>query len=144
LSRRIIEIDSTFMPSKKNYSMYTYYITPYLLLDKSGTLTRQPSKAGLLKTMQPARQVGVEEAGEAPTARPNLIEEIEVESSSERGGSSSCAEEPWVTSPGIYAAPPTPPGAFSVQAGSAGKPAAVPGFLGKAVGKVHENLEYWK
>jgi hypothetical protein len=37
-----------------------------------------------------------------------LVEKIEGESSSERGGSSLCAEEPWVTSPTIYAAPPTP------------------------------------
>jgi hypothetical protein len=72
------------MLSKKNYSIYTYYITPYLLLDKSGTLTRQPSEAGLLKTMQPAKQVGVEEAREAPTAQPNLVEEIEGEQQLER------------------------------------------------------------
>jgi hypothetical protein len=37
-----------------------------------------------------------------------LVEKIEGESSSERGGSSLCAEEPWVTSPTIYVAPPTP------------------------------------
>jgi hypothetical protein len=46
-----------------------------------------------------------------------------------------------------FSAPPLTPGALSVsqvQAGDEGSTPAVPGFLGKAVGSVHESLKYWK
>jgi hypothetical protein len=53
------------------------------------------------------------------------------------------AEERWVLAPNEFSAPAPAPGAFSIQAAAEGRPAD-PGFLGKAVGSVHKNLEYWE
>jgi hypothetical protein len=52
-----------------------------------------------------------------------------------------------VLSPKEFSAPPLTPGALSVsqvQAGDKGSTPAVPSFLGKKVGSVHESLKYWK
>jgi hypothetical protein len=52
-----------------------------------------------------------------------------------------------VLSPKEFSAPPRTPEALSVsqvQAGNEGSSSTVPGFLGKAVGSVHESLKYWK
>lgn len=50
----------------------------------------------------------------------------------------------WSEEPEEFPAPSAVPGTTSaIKASGEGRP-AVPGFLGKAVGSVHENLEYWK
>jgi hypothetical protein len=53
-------------------------------------------------------------------------------------------EEPWVLNPNKFSAPLADQGAFSSHAGNVGQKTAKSGFLGKAVGSVHENLKYWK
>jgi putative alpha-1,2-mannosidase len=48
-----------------------------------------------------------------------------------------------VASPAEFSAPLAKSGAFSVRTANKGR-LAVPGFLGKAVGSVHDNLKYWE
>jgi hypothetical protein len=49
-----------------------------------------------------------------------------------------------LNSPNEFSAPSADPGAFSSPVGDEDLPAAASGFLGKAVGTVHKNLEYWE
>jgi hypothetical protein len=53
------------------------------------------------------------------------------------------AEEPWVDGAVEFSAPLATPGAFPTQAAVKGIPKHS-GFLGKAVGSIHQSLKYWK
>jgi hypothetical protein len=106
----------------------------YLILDKSGPAT--PS------TPPHAAQKGVEKVSEAPVSR-NKAPEAKVSRRDE--GGDIWSDKPWVLSPKEFSAPPRAPEALSVsqvQAGNEG--ISSKGFLGKAVGSVHESLKYWK
>jgi hypothetical protein len=108
----------------------------YLILDKSDP--------AIPSTPPCAAQKGVEKVREAPVTR-NKASEAKI-SRREEGGDI-WSDEPWVLSPKEFSAPPRTPEALSVsqvQAGDEGSSPTVPGFLGKAVGSVHESLKYWK
>jgi hypothetical protein len=53
------------------------------------------------------------------------------------------AEEPWIMDPKEFSAPPAAADAFPGKAPGEGR-LTFSGFLGKAVGKVHESVEFWK
>jgi hypothetical protein len=61
------------------------------------------------------------------------------------GNSSLWSDEPWVVAPNEFSAPLASRNAFpGLAAADEGRSPADTGFLGKAVGKIHENLKYWE
>jgi hypothetical protein len=59
------------------------------------------------------------------------------------GTVSMLSEEPWVLAPNDFSAPSASSDAFTGPVAGDGRFPAIPGFLGKAVGSVHDNLEFW-
>jgi hypothetical protein len=113
---------------------------------KLGLITRflDKSDPAVRSTPPCAAQKGVDKVREAPVTR-NEAAEAKVSRRDE--GGDIWSDKPWVLSPKEFSAPPLTPGALSVsqvQAGDEGSTPAVPGFLGKAFGLVHESLKYWK
>jgi hypothetical protein len=53
------------------------------------------------------------------------------------------AEDPWIVDPKEFSAPPAAADAFPGKALGEGRSTSS-GFLGKAVGKVHKSVEFWK
>jgi hypothetical protein len=86
----------------------------------------------------------VEKAGEAHVAQPSEVSE-QIPPGRDVSGIFPWTEEPWVLDLNEFSAPSAKPGAFSSLMGNKdGRPTADSGFLGKAVGSVHTNLEYWE
>jgi hypothetical protein len=86
----------------------------------------------------------VEKAGEAPVAQPSKASELILPGRNE-SGTFPWTEEPWVVDPKEFSAPSAKPEAFSsLMCDMDGRPIADLGFLGKTVGSVHTNLEYWE
>jgi hypothetical protein len=79
--------------------------------------------------------------GSMDVSQPPLAENVDVPDGEDV---SSPAEEPWMLAPDEFSAPPVPPEAFPGQAADEGQPAAVAGFLGRAVGSIHESIDFWK
>jgi hypothetical protein len=52
------------------------------------------------------------------------------------------AEEPWILAPHVFPAPPAAADAILGQLSGEGRPLPSPGFLGEAVGSVHESVDY--
>jgi hypothetical protein len=92
--------------------------------------------------------VNVDAVGDAPVAQQakagSQVEGSALPGSNWRGDSFIWTDKPWVNSPNMFSAPSAKPGAFSSPVGDEDLPAAASGFLWKAVGTVHENLEYWE
>jgi hypothetical protein len=90
----------------------------------------------------------IDAVGDAPVAQQakagSQVEGRAIPGSDRRGDSFIRMDEPWVNSPNEFSAPSANPGAFSSPVGDEDLPAAASGFLGRAVGTVHENLEYWE
>jgi hypothetical protein len=74
-------------------------------------------------------------------SQPTLAENVDVPDGE---GFSSPTEEPWILAPDEFSAPPVPPEAFAGQAADEGRPAAVAGFIGRAVGSIHQSIDFWK
>jgi hypothetical protein len=74
-------------------------------------------------------------------SQPSLVESADTPDGK---GISSPAEEPWILAPDKFSAPSVPPEAFPGQVADKGRPAAVAGFLGRAVGSIHQSIEFWK
>jgi hypothetical protein len=93
-------------------------------------------------------QANVDAVGDAHVAQQakagSQVEGCAIPGSDRRGDSFIWTDEPWVNSPNEFSAPSAKPGAFSSPVGNEDLPAVASGFLGKAVGTVHENLEYWE
>jgi hypothetical protein len=93
---------------------------------------------------QPITQGDVETAREAPAGQPIAATVIESVPTGVSGDFLlSWTDEPWVAAPAEFSAPLAKSGAFSVRTASEGR-LAVPGFLGKVVVSVHDNLKYWE
>jgi hypothetical protein len=61
------------------------------------------------------------------------------------GNSSLRSDKPWVVAPNEFSAPSAARNAFpGLAAADEGRSPADPGFLGKAVDKIQENLKYWE
>jgi hypothetical protein len=83
-------------------------------------------------------QANVDAVGDAPVPQQakagSQVEGCALPGSDRRGDSFIWTDEPWVDSPNEFSSP----------VGDEDLPAAASGFLGKAVGTVHENQEYWE
>jgi hypothetical protein len=91
------------------------------------------------------RQEAVVKVGLSSPTKPKLIsDKATLDPKGAEGFLNSGTEEPWVLNPNEFSAPLADQRAFSSHAGKVGQRTAKSGFLGKAVGSVHENLKYWK
>jgi hypothetical protein len=79
--------------------------------------------------------------GSMNVSQPPLVENIDVPDGEEF---SYPVEEPWILAPDEFSAPPVPPETFPGQAADEGRPAAVAGFLGGAVGSIHQSIDFRK
>jgi hypothetical protein len=88
-------------------------------------------------------------AGTAPKASfVGKVQPVAVDKSApeaRKTSQSSLLDEPWVCGPSEFSAPPAPPEAFPGQT-AAGIRQPSSGFLGKAVGSIHDpdRIEFWK
>jgi hypothetical protein len=81
----------------------------------------------------------------APVDRAALAPEVSVPAEVDKGRNSSLwADKPWLVAPNEFSAPSAPPDAFLGRVDDEGRSLPISGFLGKAVGSIHQRLDVSK
>jgi hypothetical protein len=124
----LLLIDSTL--KSFNYGYIFYLSAP--LEASSAPIFRRQTQAALEVHEKACRLAKQVESEDPPKVRKEQVDKVSLS-----------ADEPWVSNPNEFSAPPTSADAFLERPGGEGV-TTCSGFLGQAVGKVHNRLEFWK
>jgi hypothetical protein len=112
---------------------------------RSSSSSRIPKAVSVRRSGQLASKVldlsGDILIGKSVVSEPNLVRQM---NDPEVEDFSSSVDEAWILAPDEFSAPPAAPDAFPGQAAGEGQTAAAAGFLGQAVGSIHESKDFWK